>query len=208
MDHLTRSVTKHPARAAAHRPAGRPKAPDRCAQATCVACWSRRRPASQEVARDFNCRVRGNAQDVSSPALTRDWRRRRTRGQALVETLLVIPILLLLVMGLIGLGQILLANYTVTQAARAAAHQAAIAGGGPAGETVARTAAQQVIAAGVGMEPEQARIAVTCAAPCRRYAPITVTVRYQGEFWAPLPPLFTAFEVRAEAVRATERDQH
>lgn len=139
--------------------------------------------------------------------LTRDWRRRRARGQALVETLLALPILLLLVLGLIGVGQILLANYTITQAARAAAHQAAIAGGGNAGEAAAQHTARQVIAAGVGMEPEHADIAVTCATPCRRYAPISVTVRYQGEFWAPLPPLFTAFEVRAEAVRAAERDQ-
>ncbi|MFQ3661966.1 MAG: TadE/TadG family type IV pilus assembly protein [Chloroflexaceae bacterium] len=137
---------------------------------------------------------------------TPGWRQ-RTRGQSLVETLLALPILLLLVLGLIGSGQILLANYTVTQAARAAAHQAAIAGGGTTGEAAARTTAQQVIAAGVGMEPHHAQVAVTCAAPCRRYAPITVTVRYQGEFWAPLPPLFTAFEVRAEAVRAAERDQ-
>ncbi|MGQ9925609.1 MAG: TadE/TadG family type IV pilus assembly protein [Chloroflexaceae bacterium] len=206
MDHLTRSVTKPPARPTAYwPPAGRPKAPDRLAKATCVARWIRRRLASQGC---FNCRARGNAREVSLPPLIQDWRQQRIRGQALVETLLVLPILLLLVIGLIGLGQILLANYTVTQAARAAAHQAAIAGGGPAGETAARTTAQQVIAAGVGMEPEQAQIAVTCVAPCRRYAPITITVRYQGEFWAPLPPLFTAFEVWAEAVRAAERDQH
>ncbi len=138
--------------------------------------------------------------------ITPGWQR-RNQGQALVETLLALPILLLLVLGLIGLGQILLANYTVTQAARAAAHQAAIAGGGATGEAAARATAQQVIAAGVGMEPDQAQVTVTCAAPCRRYASITVTVRYQGEFWAPLPPLFTAFEVRAEAVRAAERDQ-
>ncbi|MCX7790057.1 MAG: pilus assembly protein [Chloroflexaceae bacterium] len=200
MDHLTRDVTQRPARAAAHRPAGS------LLVFKILICYSPRRRASQTVARGFM--ARGSVQGVSSHPLTQGWRRWRTRGQALVETLLELPILLLLVLGLIGLGQILLANYTVTQAARAAAHQAAIAGGGGAGEAAAQRTVEQVIGAGVGMEPEQAQVAVACDAPCRRYAPITVTVRYRGEFWAPLPPLFTAFEVRAEAVRAAERDQH
>lgn len=133
--------------------------------------------------------------------------RRCRRGQALIETVLTLPILLLLMFGLIGLGQVLLANYTVIQAARAAAHQAAIAGGGRMGETMAWQTAQQVIAAGVGMDPGRAQIEVACDPPCRRYAPITVTVHYRGTYWAPLPPLFTDFTVSARTVRAAERDQ-
>ena len=45
------------------------------------------------------------------------------------------------------------------------------------------------------------------AEPCRRYYPITVNITYQGDFWAPLPPLFTDFTVQAQATRASERDQ-
>jgi hypothetical protein len=35
---------------------------------------------------------------------------------------------------------------------------------------------------------------------------VTVTIVYRGAFWAPLPPLFTDFSVRATATRAAERD--
>lgn len=129
----------------------------------------------------------------------------RQPGQALVEFLLVVPILLLLVLGLTCVGQILLANYTVSQAARAAAHQAAIAGGEP---DAAYTTAEQVIDAGVGTSYRDAAVTVRCErAPCRRYDPVAVVIVYRSGFWAPLPPLFTNFTVRAEATRAAERDQ-
>jgi Flp pilus assembly protein TadG len=132
-------------------------------------------------------------------------RRGRRRGQAMVELTLVIGLFLLLVLGLVGVGQVLLANYTVSQAARAAAHQAAIAGGAP---EQGAAAAAQVLDAGVGTRAAEAEVAVSCAHdPCRRYDPVTVTVTYQGAFWAPMPPLFTSFAVRAAATRAAERDQ-
>lgn len=129
----------------------------------------------------------------------------RRRGQAMVEFTLVIGLFLLLILGLACVGQILLANYAVSQAARAAAHQAAIEGGSPA---AAYYAAAQVLDAGVGTEAAGARVSVSCASdPCRRYDPITVSVDYTGAFWTPLPPLFTEFTVRADATRAAERDQ-
>jgi Flp pilus assembly protein TadG len=129
----------------------------------------------------------------------------RQRGQALVEMVLVLPVLLLLLLGLICIGQILLANYTVNQAARAAAHQAAIEGGEP---EAAYLAAQQVIDAGVGTVYDEAEVAVRCArTPCRRYDAVEVAISYTGDFWAPLPPLFTQFTVSAAATRAAERDQ-
>lgn len=124
-------------------------------------------------------------------------------GQALVEMVIVLGVLLTLILGLICVGQILLANYTVNQAARAAAHQAAIEGGSA---DAAVAAAEQVIDAGVGTEVTGAQVEVRCAEPCRRYAPVTVNVVYRGSFWAPLPPLFTEFTVRATATRAAERD--
>ena len=125
------------------------------------------------------------------------------RGQALVELTIVLGVLLTLILGLVCIGQILLANYTVSQAARAAAHQAAIQGGE---SEAALIAARSAIDSGVGTSSDAAEIAVNCPAPCRRYDPVTVTIVYRGDFWAPLPPLFTDFSVRATATRAAERD--
>lgn len=135
-----------------------------------------------------------------------DGRRRPGRsGQAVVEFTLVIGLFLLLILGLTCVGQILLANYAVSQAARAAAHQAAIEGGAP---EAAAEAAGQVLDAGVGTSADEALVVVVCAHdPCRRYDPITVTVDYSGPFWTPLPPMFTSFTVSAAATRAAERDQ-
>lgn len=128
----------------------------------------------------------------------------RPPGQALIEFTLVLGILLMLVLGLVSVGQILLANYTLSQAVRAAAHQAAIAGGDA---EAAYSAARSAIEGGLGVDYAGAEIAVSCAAPCRRYDPVTVTIIYRGEFWAPLPPLFTEFTVRTAATRAAERDR-
>ncbi|MBX0330271.1 pilus assembly protein [Oscillochloris sp. ZM17-4] len=130
---------------------------------------------------------------------------RRARGQALVETLMVIPILLMLLIGLIDIGQLLLANYTVSQAARAAAHQAALAGGNA---QAANQTAADVLDGGVGTRADDAAILVACThSPCRRYDPITVSITYVGNFWTPLPPLFEQFTLRGEATRAAERDE-
>lgn len=130
---------------------------------------------------------------------------RRQRGQAIVELMVALPVMLLLLLGVVAVGQLLLTNYTVSQAARAAAHQAAIAGGADA---AAHSAAESVIASGVGTDFANATLHVSCERePCRRYDAITVDVSYRGGFWAPLPPLFTDFTVRASATRAAERDQ-
>jgi Flp pilus assembly protein TadG len=128
---------------------------------------------------------------------------RNTDGQAMIEFALVLPILLLLVLGLIDIGQILLANHSVSQAARTGAHQAAINGG--ATETT-YTGIRNVLDAGVGTDHESAEIEVVCTgSPCRKYDRINVRVTYHGSFWAPLPG-FDTFAVRAEATRASERD--
>ncbi|MBX0330269.1 pilus assembly protein [Oscillochloris sp. ZM17-4] len=128
----------------------------------------------------------------------------RRRGQALIEFMMVLPILLLLLLGLVGVGQVLLASYTVNQAARVGAHQGALAGGVA---LAASSAAEDVIDSGVGTDATNASIAVSCArTPCRRYDPITVQVSYAGELWVPVPGLMDRFSVRAEATRAAERD--
>ena len=128
----------------------------------------------------------------------------RKRGQALAEMAAVMGVLIALALGGVNLGQAMLASYTLNQAAREAAHQAAITGGD---NQRATAVAQAVIAAGVGMEVRQANIQVACQRnPCRRYDPITVTIRYQSEFWAPIPGL-SRFSLSANATRASERDR-
>ncbi|MFV9503355.1 MAG: TadE/TadG family type IV pilus assembly protein [Oscillochloridaceae bacterium umkhey_bin13] len=141
-------------------------------------------------------------------------RRNRQRGQAIVEFVIVLGLFLSLIFFLVAVGQILLANYTVTQAARAAAHQAALAGGS---SDAARLAAHQVLDSGVGTSSDgtKAAIAIVCANPdggtpasvCRRYYPVTVTVDYTDSFWVPVPVGGGSFTVRAQATRAAERDQ-
>lgn len=130
---------------------------------------------------------------------------RRPRGQALVEMALALPVLLFLLLGLICIGQILLANYAVNQAARAAAHHAAIEGGEP---DAAYNAAANVLDAGVGTSYEAATVTVRCDhTPCRRYDAVSVAIVYADNFWTPIPPLFTRFVVNASATRAAERDE-
>src|SRR5262245_27273742 len=53
----------------------------------------------------------------------------RTRGQAMVEMALVMVVLLLVILGGIDGLQIMMTQYTVSQAVRASAHQAALIGG-------------------------------------------------------------------------------
>jgi Flp pilus assembly protein TadG len=118
--------------------------------------------------------------------------------------MMVLPLMLLLLLGLVGVGQVLLANYTVNQAARVGAHQGALAGGMT---TAASSAAEDVINSGVGTDASGASIAVSCTrTPCRRYDPITVQVLYSGDLWVPVPGLMDRFTVQAEATRAAERD--
>jgi Flp pilus assembly protein TadG len=147
-------------------------------------------------------------------------RRARRPGQAMTEMSLVLMILLLLVFGAISALQILMAQYTVAQAARAAAHQAALLGGpdGPDGrltEVSGRVAetARLILDGGMGTSAARATIQVVCRdaegqalTRCRRYDAITVRIRYEDELWAPIGVLD---RVRADvsATRAAEQDQ-
>ena len=72
------------------------------------------------------------------------------RGQALVETALVIPILLLLAFGVVAVGRVTEAQMGVVAVAREAAREAALANSAPqaAGQGVTRG---QQVAAGYGL---------------------------------------------------------
>ncbi|RMD75659.1 MAG: pilus assembly protein [Chloroflexi bacterium] len=131
----------------------------------------------------------------------------RKKGQTLIEMALALPILLTLVVGLFSVGQLLLTHYAVNQAARAAAHQAALTGGD---RTATETAARQALAGSAWVTPSNSEVVIACPRrPCRRYDPITVEVRYRAALWIPIAllPFGDELVVRASATRAAERDQ-
>src|SRR5215217_5038367 len=97
-------------------------------------------------------------------------------GQSLVEFALVLGVLLMLILGGIDTIQILMTQYSVNQAVRAAAHQAALIGGpdGSSGNvatsaksaqnTIAKTA-ELVLDSGMTTSAGKATITVTCTNP-------------------------------------------
>ena len=136
----------------------------------------------------------------------------------MVEMALVLAILLLLILGGLDGLQILMTQYTVNQAVRASAHQAALIGGpdGANGSlqsngtratgTVADTA-RAVLNSGMTTRAENASITVSCPRnPCRRYDAISVRITYQSPIWAPIGP-FKLVKADMTATRLAEKDR-
>jgi hypothetical protein len=134
----------------------------------------------------------------------------------MVEMALVLVVLLAIIVGGIDALQMLLTHYTVSQAVRAAAHQAALIGGPdgangtwgvgthPSG-TVAETA-RLILDSGMATSASKATISVMCAhTPCRRYDPISVRLAYQDTVWAPIGP-FQSVHTDLSATRLAEKD--
>jgi hypothetical protein len=128
-------------------------------------------------------------------------------------------ILLLVLLGMVDAVQIMMTRYTVSQAVRAAAHQAALIGGpdgqngslsplsgaGNAEGTVADSA-RLILDTGMATDASKATIRVSCSSsPCRRYSPITVRIQYQDALWVPIP-MFTDVHADLSATRAAEKD--
>src|SRR5688500_10298109 len=80
--------------------------------------------------------------------LPEHWRHQRRAGQSLVELAIVLPLLALLIFGGIDAVQVLMTNYTVERAVRAAAHQAALDGGA---SSAVNTVAELILDSGIGM---------------------------------------------------------
>src|SRR5262245_61395204 len=111
---------------------------------------------------------------------------RPAHGQAMVEMAIALGVLLLIILGAIDAIQIMISQYTINQAARAAAHQAALSGGPDSDTTLNNSAvntapgsvaqvARLILDGGMTTRADKARITVTCApSPCRRYSAITV----------------------------------
>lgn len=139
------------------------------------------------------------------------------QGQAMIEMAIVLTILLTIIFGGVAAIQAIGAHYTVNQAARAAAHQAALRGstGGMAYDRdyplatapgPVADAARTAFSGSVFANPQGATIRARCATnPCRRYSDITVTIQYQAEVWTPIPGL-TDIRVNRSATRAAEQD--
>jgi hypothetical protein len=143
----------------------------------------------------------------------------RIAGQAMVETSLVFLILVFLIFGGISVLQTLTVQFTVNQAVRTAAHEAALQGstGGleygrvyvlaQAPGSIA-DAARNVMSGGVfTTDLTKARITAACAVnPCRRYSAITIRVQFDDDAIAPIP-MYTRVSADRTATRASEKDQ-
>lgn len=134
--------------------------------------------------------------------------RRKRRGQGMVEAAIVLPILFLVILCGLDALQVYIAHYTVNQAARVAAHQAALLGGydQSVADIAATTlnsgiftnAASMVISGGCGSAPDYRRA-------CRRYDAITIKIIYTSQVFVPFGP-FNQFTVTRYATRAAEQD--
>lgn len=135
----------------------------------------------------------------------------------MIEMAIVLSILLAIIFGGVAAIQAIGAHYTVNQAVRVAAHQAALRGstGGLAYDRdyplatapgPVADAARMAFAGSVFAEPQYATIRARCTTnPCRRYSDITVTIGYQAEVWTPIPGL-ADIRVNRSATRAAEQD--
>ena len=118
--------------------------------------------------------------------------RRRSRGQATVETALLLPVIALALLAVIQIGLIVHARVMVTHAAREGVRAAAVDRG--SGEV-----RDAVIAAG-GLAPD--RLSVTSTGSAER---VTVIVRYEAPTNVPLiGPLIGDVELIGEATMRRE----
>lgn len=106
--------------------------------------------------------------------------RRDSRGQALVEMALVLPIFILLVMGIIDFGRLFNAQISITHASREGARQAAVG-----------TSDTQVVSlvkgAATNLDPTRITVTILPGPSSRQKgASITVTVGYRLELITPV----------------------
>lgn len=129
----------------------------------------------------------------------------RHPGQSLAEFSLVVGLLMFIVCGACDAFQLAMTTLSVTEAASAAAHQAALIGGddGPDGSIV--QVARAVMANGLTTRDGQIAVQVSCLEPCQRYQPITVAVTFEDTRWFPI--FSRTLRIERQAVRASEKDQ-
>ncbi len=128
--------------------------------------------------------------------------RRTSRGQALVELALILPVLLVLFASALDLGRLFYSQITVTNAAREGAIEAARSASSfqanqPCNATTNRVVCAAVTEASGGfVTVAPADVSLTCSTnPCPPATPVmgnTVSVRVQGHF-SLLTPLLSVF---------------
>ena len=124
-------------------------------------------------------------------------RRRRSRGQALVELALVTPVLLLLLLGAVDLGRLFYARISVNNAAREGAMAAAQApgsfsSGSPCGPSNVVMCAATREPRGSFVTVSPADVALSCSPSCAKTYGTTVRVTVTGHFQV-LTPLIWVF---------------
>ena len=100
----------------------------------------------------------------------------RTRGAALVEFAIILPVLILLIFGIVEFGRGYHAKTTLTHAAREGVRVAALDTGDPA--QVARDAATNIAPGAITV--------VVAPSPCVHGQPVTVTLEYDHSYVIPL----------------------
>ena len=101
---------------------------------------------------------------------------RHDRGAALLEFVLVLPILVLLVFGVVEFGRGYSARSTIVAAAREGARVAAVGTGDPVAAVRASAAHVNELAINVNVSPS----------PCVPGDPVTVTLTYDHDYTIPL----------------------
>ena len=124
---------------------------------------------------------------------------RRTRGQALVELAILLPVLLLLFLATLDLGRLFYSNITLYNAAREGAMEASVnpgsfVSGAPCDKATNRVMCRAVNEAkGSFVTVSTAGVSLSCSPDCSPALGNTVTVRVEGTFGliTPLMGVFT-----------------
>lgn len=109
-------------------------------------------------------------------------RRRRTRGQSMVEFALVVPVFLLILCGIMDFGFILYSRMNVINAAREGARAATLMAGESVGAIAGRAeAVADASSGGIGVTTN-----VSCEDSCKAGKAVTVTVSHTHRVFFPL----------------------
>jgi Flp pilus assembly protein TadG len=137
--------------------------------------------------------------------------RSRTRGQALVELAIILPVLLLLFLATLDLGRLFYSSITLSNAAREGAMEAAVnpdswVAGGACSKTTNRIMCRAVNEAqGSFVTVAPAGVSRWCTPDCAPALGKTVTVRVEGQFSliTPLMAVFTGGQTVTLAAEAS-----
>ncbi len=111
-------------------------------------------------------------------------RRRRERGQSMVEFAVVIPVFVVVVLGIIDFGMALRADIMLTNAAREGARVGVVCEGDDT-TTASNAAIAQVVDSGSALGLTAANV-IQATTPCSTGSEVVVTAQYTYNFITPL----------------------